>query len=249
MTELASKPSEPVFAVDGAPQHDVPHDVRMPDPVLRIPWLAVWVIIAVLGIVGTAVASALLHSTTVGILPIIALLVCLFAAGFDATSGRIPNPLTYTAILLGLFINGTGSLATWLGHDPAAWLGITGAGPAFLGFLACAVIGIACLLLAGLGGGDLKLLVAMGSMLGFTQVAELMFWTLAIAVPYALINLLIAGKLNGILRIAMLQLMQIIYLRHAEPIKPASITHIPMALPLVAAMFAMKAMPLHTFMG
>lgn len=248
MTELATKPTELGVADDVDPA-DTPvgnHPVS-PASLRPVSWIGVWAVLALLAIVGTALASVALHSTDVSLLEILALLVCLLAAGFDASTGRIPNPITYTAILAGLSINTLASAAQALNHAPPQWLGVAGVGPAFIGFGTCAIIGLACLLLAGMGGGDMKLLVAMGAILGYIVTFQLMFWTLLIAIPYSLINLLIAGRLNSVVRSAALQLMQIVYLRQLEPSEVASSRRIPMALPLAAAMFAMKAMPLSRF--
>ena len=172
------------------------------------------------------------------------MLVCLLTAGFDAATSRIPNPITYTAMILGLLLNGIPSLATLFhGPDLWRWFGAAGIAQSFYGFIICAAIGLVCLTLAGMGGGDLKLLAAIGSLLGLTQSMDVLLWTLALAVPYSLVNLLFFGRLNGVLRTAGQQLLQIAYLHRFEPVTPPSRTMIPLAVPLLLAMFCVRIIP------
>ena len=136
-----------------------------------------------------------------------------------------------------------------MGRDVGPWLGGVSLYQTFMGFGLCAGVGIGLMLFAGMGGGDVKLLAALGALLGLTVVLQLMLWALLIAVPYALVNLLIRGRLNGIVRLAAAQLMDIVYLRRLEPVSAPSQTRIPMALPMLIAMFAMHCSPLTQWVG
>ena len=235
MAEPVSNPSNPVTT------DDLASDVGTPD--LR--WPAVWAGLVVVAIASAFIGPLFRHSSASGVfIPVLTLLVCLLAASFDAATSRIPNPITYTAILMGLALNSIPTLLTAAhGPDFGPWLGAVGIGQAFLGFGVCAGIGLICLLLAGMGGGDVKLLVAVGAMLGFSQATHVFLWTLVIAVPYALINLLVRGRLNGVLAAAGLQLLQIVYFRRFEPVAAPSRTTIPLAVPLTLAMFCARLVP------
>jgi len=208
-------------------------------------WWAVWLALIVVALVGSALILYLRPARAAGLfMPMLAMLVCLLAAGFDTATARIPNPITYAAILFGLAINTLASLETSLGgHDSSHVLGTVGAMPALGGFALCAGIGIICLTMAGMGGGDLKLMVAMGAMLGFADVSMVLLWTLAIAVPYALVNLVARGKVNGVLRAVGSQFLQMVYLRQFGAVPPPSRSSIPLAVPMLVALFCTRAVP------
>ena len=82
----------------------------------------------------------------------------------DLRTRRIPNVLTFGAALVGLlyqFVSG----------------GIDGLGHAALGWFVGAAIFIVPFALRGLGGGDVKLLAALGAWLGPTDVVWLSLYT------------------------------------------------------------------------
>lgn len=235
MAESVSNPSDPV-TTDALQPHDGSSD---------LPWSWVWAGMVVLAIASAIIGQLLRPDLAAGLLlPVLTLLVCILAASFDAATSRIPNPITYPAILIGLALNILPTLLIRLGgRDLTSWLGAVGIGQAFLGFGVCAGIGLICLVMAGMGGGDVKLLVAVGAMLGFSQATHIFLWTLAIAVPYALINLLIRGRLNGVLAAAGLQLLQIVCFHRFEPVAAPSRSTIPLAVPLTLAMFCARLVP------
>jgi prepilin peptidase CpaA len=72
----------------------------------------------------------------------------------DVTSGRVPNALTYTGALVGLVLNAV-VRPSGIGLWPAALGLAVGFGPLFVVYLA-----------GGLGGGDVKLMGAVGAFLG-----------------------------------------------------------------------------------
>jgi len=205
----------------------------------------VWLGLIVIALMASVLILFLRPARAAGLfIPMLAMLVCLLAAGFDTATARIPNAITYAAILFGLAMNALASLEAALGgRDVSHLLGTVGMVQAFGGFALCAGIGIVCLTMAGMGGGDLKLMVAMGSMLGFSAVGMMLVWTLAIAVPYALVNLVVRGKLNGVLRIFGSQLLQMVYLRQFGAVAPLSRSSIPLAAPMLAALFCTRAVP------
>ncbi len=125
------------------------------------------------------------------------LIVCFAATWGDIATRRIPNTLTYPAILLGLGLNGIlpGVLAG-LGLAAAqVWLGSPGAIDCLQGFGLCAVIGIVSFMARGLGGGDVKLLAAVGALIGFDAVVAVLFNTLLIAAVLGIANWTLRGSL------------------------------------------------------
>ncbi len=89
------------------------------------------------------------------------------AAAFDLKTRRIPNALTVTGLLLGLALR--------------AFLGWSALGAGLLGALIALTLTTPLVLLGGLGGGDAKLLAAVGGYLGMS------------ALPTALLATALAG--------------------------------------------------------
>jgi Flp pilus assembly protein protease CpaA len=210
-----------------------------------LPWGMLWLILLVIALCGTGIVRLLHPAQAVGLfVPVVALLICLLAVGFDAAITRIPNALTYTGILLGLGFNSLASLVVHFGASGFSHaLGTVGAGQAFLGFSLTAGIGLICLMFDGMGGGDVKLMVAMGALLGFSQVSLVLLWTLLVAMPFAIVNLIARGRLNGLLRAGALQILQILYLRRLDPVEPPSQTFIPLAVPMLIAFICVHIVP------
>jgi len=211
----------------------------------HLPWLAVWALLVVLAAVGAEAASLLWGPLREPIfLPVLTFLLCLLAAWHDAAVQRVPNALTYTGILIGLAFNVLGSR---LGLGV---LGATDTVDALQGFALCAGIGLACLMLAGMGGGDVKLLAAIGALLGYHGaggvhgVVGVLLWALALAVAYALVNLIIAGRLNALCQIASLHVLSLIFLRQPLVIPTQAKGSIPLAVPLVAGLVMARVYPL-----
>ncbi|MHC4140329.1 MAG: A24 family peptidase [Planctomycetota bacterium] len=128
---------------------------------------------------------------------VLCFLVCGVGAWIDVASRRIPNLLTYPAILVGLAINVLlPPLLEIIGAEVAVvWSGATGFTDGMLGFGLCAAIGIISFMARGLGGGDVKLLAAVGAMLGFHAVVAVLFNTLLVAAVIGLVNWALHGTL------------------------------------------------------
>src|SRR4051794_2173263 len=92
-------------------------------------------------------------------------------------------------------------------------LGWGGGGGVRGGFWVCGVVGITGALLAGVHGGDLKLLAALGALVGFGNVCSIALLALVLALAYALLNLMLLGRLNVALRIAAQRTLELLYLR------------------------------------
>ena len=120
------------------------------------------------------------------LVPSIAVLVGFVAATADLRSGRIPNKLTFSAMLLGLVAHSLGQ-------------GIAGAVESTLGLVICvAVPGIVYKASQGraIGGGDIKLFGALGALLGPMHGLEIELSAFLLLGLYALFRLAFVGQLG-----------------------------------------------------
>ena len=194
-------------------------------------WVQVWTAILSLTLIASLLA-ALAHATGLFI-PTLAFILCAIAACYDAATGPIPNPLTYTGILLGLAFNSLAAAPAMAGA--AHWLGSVGAPECLAGFGLCAGIGLVCRGF-GMGGGDMKVIAALGALLGLQQCMVVLVMGLAAAVVYALINLAAAGRLNRVMALITVQLLELMYLHRMEPLPQTSRRHAPAAVPLAVGL-------------
>jgi prepilin signal peptidase PulO-like enzyme (type II secretory pathway) len=213
-----------------------------------IPWYAIWVVITtVAAVLSTALVFAV-GGTRGFFLPVLAACICTLAAFFDGCTGRIPNKLTYPAILLGLGLNAlVPVLAAAHWTTAVTWLAGTGAQSSLLGFGVCALLTLLSPFLGGgVHGGDLKLMAAVGAMLGLLQTGNVLIVAFSMAIVYSLINLLVRGKFNTAIRMACLRMLELLYFRRLHtplpddpaPLRAGDATHIPMAVPLAAGLVA-----------
>ncbi len=87
-------------------------------------------------------------------------LACAVAGAYmDVRSARIPNRLTYGALLAGLVVR------FFLGR----WGGVLGVGEGLLAALLCGGIFLVFFMLGGMGAGDVKLMAAIGCWAGIRQ--------------------------------------------------------------------------------
>ncbi len=200
-------------------------------------WIVVWCLLLSLAVAATALVAHFRAGPPTGIfVPALAFLVCIVATAFDAATGHIPNQLTYPAVGIGLAIN---QLAPWAAVRLYPWLGAVAPSASLIGLAMCFAIGFGCVIFANMGGGDAKLLIALGTLMGFAQVASLMWWILLVALGYSLINLIVSGRLNGVLHAVAASVLSFVYLRRFESPQAMSRTRIPLAVPtLVALVFA-----------
>jgi prepilin peptidase CpaA len=227
-----------------SPFADSPPAVVAPGTILS--WPAIWILLASV----SAVVNAILVMGTQGrqgfFLPLLAMAVCLLAAFLDASTGRIPNPLTYFAMVAGLGLNLlVPLLQSFQWQAVLTWLGAPGAAASLMGFGICAGLTLLAPLLApnGIHGGDLKLLAAVGAILGLLQTGNALIVALLVALAYALVNLACLGRLNATLRIGAARCLELFYLRRVltplpDDPAPADATHIPMAVPLAVGLIA-----------
>jgi prepilin peptidase CpaA len=172
---------------------------------------------------------------------------CSVAACFDVATRRIPNHLTYPAIVLGLVLN---ALVPALAASPDAvavvWLGATGPRDGLLGFGLCAAIGVTSYLARGLGGGDVKLLGAVGALLGFAAVVPVLFNTLIVAAVIGVANWALQGTLIARLQIVASHLLVVaVTKRGLGQVYPFARSEAPFALALLIGLVLAQFVALH----
>jgi prepilin signal peptidase PulO-like enzyme (type II secretory pathway) len=176
----------------------------------------------------------------------LAVAVCGLAGLFDAWTTRIPNRLTYVAILMGLGLNEAAGVAERVHWEAAVrWLGAAGPAQSVLGFGVCAAVGIVGRVVARVGGGDVKLLAALGALLGLSQTGAVLVVALTAAVVYAVINLALVGRLNRVARMGAWKVMELIYLGRleiGEETTEARGLSVPMAVPLAIGVLVVQVM-------
>lgn len=102
------------------------------------------------------------------------------AALTDLTSRKIYNWLTYPGIIGALGLHGLGSMLVKTELADAAYLRSLGWLPwqeSLLGLALCGAVVLACYMLFGIGGGDVKLIAMIGAFLGPYEGIEVMLWT------------------------------------------------------------------------
>ena len=206
-------------------------------------WPHAWVIMLSLAAVVSLLLTLARHPYH-GFLPALGLVVCIAAAWSDSVTSRIPNALTYPAILLGLILS-TAMLIP--GNSPLAvvaqWIGAPEPLESLIGFGACAIGGVICVLLNGIGAGDLKLIAAMGAIFGLHLVGLMLLWALLVAIPLAVLNLLLDRKLIAFFHAAGLQLMTWFMLRKNHDFMVVSRRRMPIAVPLLVGAILGIAVP------
>jgi prepilin peptidase CpaA len=258
-TPPASKPEAPVKENTS---NITPSAVASPTPASPLFRPILWIPMLSVAAILSAALTWQLRLTHGLFLECVAMVICAVAAWTDAATARIPNRLTYPAILIGLVGNLVAPLLL-LPHvhaldTLAAFLGPVGTLNSLAGAAVCVVIGIACMLLPiggsnAMGGGDLKLIVALGAFLGIGGAPIVLLLSLVIAVPLALLNLAAGGELNRLLQTAALQVSTLAYTaRPARTEIPLSGRTIPLAIPLACGLLLALVWPhnpISTFLG
>ena len=132
-----------------------------------------------------------------------AVLVALVGAVIDIRSSRIPNQLTYSAVLAALLFR-------------TAILGVSGLKSGALGMLVAGGLFLLLFVLGAMGGGDMKLMAAVGAWVGSTQVMMLIL-TAALAGGVLAIGRMILSKAVGQ---TLRNTMHLIYYRLTSGLQP-----------------------------
>lgn len=132
-----------------------------------------------------------------------AVLVALVGAVTDVRSARIPNKLTYTALLAALSLRST-------------LLGLSGIKSGAIGVLIAGGLFFALFVLGAMGGGDMKLMAAVGAWVGSTQVATFILAAAIAGGVLALGRILFRNMLGETLR----NTTRLIYYRLTSGMQP-----------------------------
>jgi prepilin signal peptidase PulO-like enzyme (type II secretory pathway) len=227
-----------------------------PQPTSRlanIRWLPTWILLFSLAATLASLLTLTTRSNQGFFVPTLATLTCILAALFDGFTTRIPNPLTYTALLLGLALNALASFILAQPHinipqEPVVVTFLAAPG-IYQSLIALAVTFPFALvgLLFNVGGGDLKLILALAALLGLSQLGAVLLIALAVALVYGIINLLLLGGLNSVMRTIAMRGLELVYLRRLSPLdaeKPLPGRHVPMAIPLAIALITAQILTL-----
>ena len=116
------------------------------------------------------------------------LIVCLLTASvYDAAAHRIPNWISLILIISG---------AGW-NFFTAGGLGLKASGA---GLLAGLLLMLPGYILASMGAGDVKLMAAIGSVLGFDKVLDVVLYSYVIMFAAAILFIIVKGDLLKLLR-------------------------------------------------
>jgi len=151
---------------------------------------------------------------------ILAIPIVAVAAVTDVRSGVIPNRLTYPAVLLGL------GMGLWPQLGPTFVSSANGLAIAFLPALVLFAIG-------AIGGGDVKLLAAVGALVGYPSVLDVLFFSIVAGGALALCTIVAKGRALGVLREFWAFLTELVAVRGLPPM-PAADLRIPFAAATLA---------------
>ena len=115
------------------------------------------------------------------------------AAVTDIKSHKIYNWTTYPGILTALGLHAVGTaLARWsgVGEETRKIVGWIGIDDSCYGLLVCGGCMVACYVLFGVGGGDVKLIAMVGAFLGLEKGISVMLWMFVLSGAVALVLLI-----------------------------------------------------------
>jgi prepilin peptidase CpaA len=154
----------------------------------------------------------------------------------DVGARRIPNLLCGPAILVGLLLNWL--LLGW----PGLLSGLAGAAVAV-------VILLAPFALGGIGGGDVKMMAAVGALLGPRLTVASLIVGMIIGGVIVVFHLARLGRLRETLRRTLAMVTSALYLRSATPLKVSAASPnaiaLPYSIPLGLGTLAVLALGLH----
>jgi len=132
-----------------------------------------------------------------------AVLVALVGAVTDIHSARIPNRLTYTALLAALPLR-------------TALLGLSGLKSGTIGMVVAGGLFLLLYMLGAMGGGDMKLMAAVGAWVGSTQVMTLILAAALAGGVLAIGRIIFRNRVGQTVR----NMMLLIYYRLTSGLQP-----------------------------
>jgi len=103
------------------------------------------------------------------------------AAGFDLRRHEVPDAIPLLLLVAAVAV-------AVLGHHPAGWLGLV------TGLVLAVAVAVPLFALGAIGGGDVKLLAALGAVLGPLSLLGVLFWTALAGGVLALITWARGGR-------------------------------------------------------
>ena len=128
---------------------------------------------------------------------VLLLLLVSLSAAFDAKERRIPNKITFIGIIVGLLFN------LFVG----GWMGLLNS---FLGMLAGIAIFFLPFAMGGMGAGDVKLMGAIGALMGWRFSLETAIYSALVGGVMVLVYLVYTRKMLDTLSGMLLALVQIL---------------------------------------
>ncbi len=164
---------------------------------------------------------------------ILLMLVSLIALATDLARGRIYNWLTLPLMVLAFI---------WAYSNG----GVSGLLSAFAGWSLAVAVLFPLFLIKWIGGGDVKLLMGYGALLGVRPFAELLLLTLLVASVFALLILITKGRLRSFLQELSWKAMALFILKDQKiDLTLTQQTRMPMALPIgIAVIWTVLSRPL-----
>jgi prepilin peptidase CpaA len=148
------------------------------------------------------------------------------AAWTDLRTGQIPNRLTFFGLVFGALLH----LAVhcfWLRRpdEPLGTVALAGLVNLSLGVVACGLVPYFLFRKNAMGGGDVKLLAALGAFLGPIVGIEVEFYAFIVAALYAPARLAYQGQLLRVLKnSAVLLVNPLLPKERRRPLEPALLT-------------------------
>lgn len=211
--------------------------------------ISYWVLaVSISAIIASAIQILTATRDSGYFIPVFVTVLCAAAAFIDAATRRIPNALTYPAILFGLAVNvAIAPLLAVTGPEYAAvWINAPGWRDAVYGLALASIIGIPSFILRGLGGGDVKLLGAVAVLVGFETFLGVFLNTLLFAAAIGLVNWALRGELVARAQILAGNLIAVVVTRSSlERVYPFKKTEAPFGVALLLGLISEHFFAVH----
>lgn len=156
----------------------------------------------------------------VKMLPFWVALYVLGAAVLDIVTRRIPNTWTYSGIVIGLL------MGLWPEHGPSFSDSLLGLTTAFVPSLLLFALG-------SMGGGDVKLISAIGALLGYPVILDVMFYSIVLGCVWGATVIIWRGRVLDTLK-GFWSLLVCLFYPETYKIVPVQDLSIPFGVPIAA---------------